>query len=78
MAKFEVRFDGDVCKGCELCGAYCPKKLIFMSSHINNKGYHPATIERQDDCIGCRSCALVCPDGAISIFSDTVKEGAAQ
>ena len=74
MAKFEVRFDGNICKGCELCRDFCPKGLIVMSSHINNKGYHPAAIERQDECAGCRSCALVCPDGAIEIF----KEGEAQ
>ena len=74
MAKFEVRFDGDTCKCCELCGAFCPKNIIVMSAHINNKGYRPATIERQDECVGCRSCALVCPDGAISIY----REDAAQ
>lgn len=68
MAKFEVRFNGDVCKGCELCRAFCPKGLITMSAHINNKGYSPASNERQDECVGCRSCALVCPDGAIEIY----------
>ena len=74
MPKFEVRFDGDICKGCELCRVFCPKGLIVMSSHINNKGYSPASIERQEDCVGCKSCALVCPDGAIGIY----KEDAAQ
>jgi len=74
MAKFEVRFDGDICKGCELCRVFCPKGLIAMSSHINNKGYSPAENVRQDECVGCKSCAMVCPDGAISIY----KEDAAQ
>ncbi|MCL2125688.1 MAG: 4Fe-4S dicluster domain-containing protein [Oscillospiraceae bacterium] len=68
MAKFEVRFEGDTCKGCELCRVFCPKGLITMSPQINKKGYGPATIERMDECIGCKSCALVCPDGAIGIF----------
>ena len=68
MAKFEVQFDGDVCKGCELCLGFCPKGLIAMSPHINNKGYSPASIENIDECVGCKSCALVCPDGAISIY----------
>jgi len=72
MAKFDVRVDGDACKGCELCRASCPKGLIEMSHHINNKGYSPAAITRQDECIGCRSCALVCPDGAISIYKEDV------
>ena len=74
MAKFEVRIDGDVCKGCELCREFCPKGIIEMSAHISNRGYHPADAMRQDECIGCKACALVCPDGAIEIF----KEDAAQ
>ena len=70
MAKFKVCFDGDVCKGCELCVLYCPKKIVVISSHINNKGYSPATIDDMEKCTGCKSCALVCPDGAISIFKE--------
>jgi len=74
MAKYEVRIDGDVCKGCELCRLYCPKGLIAMSSHINDKGYSPAEVIRLEDCIGCRSCALMCPDGAISIYKEDAAE----
>ena len=70
MPRFEVRFDGDVCKGCELCRVFCPKGLILMSPNVNKKGYSPATIEREEDCIGCRSCATICPDGAIGIFRE--------
>ena len=70
MAKFKVTFDSDVCKGCELCRAFCPRGLILMSAQINNKGYSPATIERLEECIGCQSCALVCPDGAIGIYRE--------
>ena len=70
MAKFDVRIDGDVCKGCELCRIYCPKGLIAMSPHINNRGYSPAEALRQDECTGCKACALVCPDGAIEIFKE--------
>ena len=74
MAKFEVRIDGDVCKGCELCRVTCPKKIIIMSSHINDKGYSPAEIIKQEDCIGCKSCALICPDGAISIYKEAAPQ----
>jgi len=74
MAKFEVRIDGEVCKGCELCRAFCPKGLIAMSAHMNDKGYSPAAVLRPEECVGCKSCALVCPDGAIEIY----KEDAAQ
>ena len=74
MAKFSVRISGDICKGCELCKFFCPKKLIEMSSHINNKGYSPAENVRMDECVGCKSCALVCPDGAISIYKEDTAE----
>ena len=73
MAKFQVRFNGDICIGCRLCINFCPKKIIAKSPRINNKGYSPAEIERMDECTGCKSCATVCPDGAISIFKEVAE-----
>jgi len=70
MAKFEVRIDGNFCKGCELCRVVCPKDIIVMSTHINDKGYSIAEITKQEDCIGCKACALLCPDGSISIYKE--------
>jgi len=70
MAKFEVRIDGNFCKGCALCEMACPKNIIVMSKHINDKGYSPAEMINQDDCTGCKACALLCPDGAVSIFKE--------
>jgi len=73
MANFEVRVDGDYCKGCELCRINCAKGIIAMSTHINDKGYSPAEIVRQDECVGCKACALLCPDGAISIYKEVAE-----
>jgi len=70
MAKFEVRIDGNFCKGCELCSMACPKNIIVMSKHINDKGYSTAEISDQNECTGCKACALLCPDGAISIYKE--------
>lgn len=72
MPSFKVCVDGNVCKGCELCSLYCPKKIIAMSTHINDRGYSPAEITDQSACTGCKSCAVMCPDGAISIYKEAV------
>lgn len=74
MAKFQVRFNSDKCKGCELCRAFCPRGIIVMSTAINSKGYSPASISDQEACVGCQSCALVCPDGAIEIYKEETSE----
>ena len=74
MPKFDVRFNGVICKGCELCERFCPKGIISISSHINDKGYRPAEILNNDGCTGCKFCALVCPDGAISIYKEEVAQ----
>ncbi len=68
MGKFKLTFQAERCKGCGLCVAVCPKKIIAMSKHVNSKGYSPAGVEKEDECIGCASCALMCPDGAIEIY----------
>ena len=46
MATGNVTFRQDWCKGCGLCVAFCPKKIIFLDESITNrKGYHPATVK---------------------------------
>lgn len=63
-----VCFDENRCKGCELCTAACPKKIIHMAERINAKGFHPATVTDQDQCTGCTLCAVMCPDVAIEVY----------
>lgn len=70
MAKFRITFNSAKCKGCELCRHICPKQVIVMSKHFNEKGYCPAEVGNQDACIGCQSCALICPDCCIEIFRE--------
>ena len=56
MAKITI--NENVCKGCELCVAACPKGLLALcKDKMNAKGYHPAGIEEMDKCIGCAFCA---------------------
>ena len=66
--RFQVLFNRDKCKGCELCVSFCPKKILALDAAVNAKGYHPAGITDQAECIGCASCAVVCPDGVISVY----------
>ncbi len=66
MAK--VTFATDLCKGCGLCVAACPKKIIELAKdQINKKGHSPARITEQDKCIGCAFCATMCPDCVITV-----------
>ena len=45
MAKGKVNFQQDLCKGCALCVAACPLKIIELDKDkINTKGYNPATV----------------------------------
>jgi len=48
------------CKGCGICVAFCPKKVLALK---NGK----VVAERPLDCIGCRMCEYRCPDLAIEI-----------
>jgi 2-oxoglutarate ferredoxin oxidoreductase subunit delta len=61
------QIDKERCKGCGLCVAVCPKKVLELSSEVNTKGYFPAHRARPEDCIYCAICCVMCPDVAISI-----------
>ena len=62
-----VTIDPNYCKGCGLCIAACPKKILEFSKEINAKGYHYSVCIDQDKCIACRFCYTTCPDVAITI-----------
>lgn len=66
-----VTFREDRCKGCELCVAACPKKLIKIADdRLNAKGFKPAEITDSEKCIGCAFCATMCPDLVITVEKD--------
>ncbi len=63
-----VSFRVDRCKGCSLCVAVCPRKIIQLQQDtLNAKGFHPAGIKQMDRCIGCAACAIMCPDSVIEV-----------
>jgi 2-oxoglutarate ferredoxin oxidoreductase subunit delta len=63
----------ELCKGCELCMANCPTKVIGMNQLVNGKGYHYAYMENPEACIGCTNCAIMCPDGVITVYKKKVE-----
>ena len=66
MAK--LTFKTDMCKGCGLCVAACPKKLLVLDTEvINAKGHTPAKSTDESQCIGCAFCATMCPDCIIKV-----------
>lgn len=66
MAK--VTFNSDLCKGCSLCVAACPKQIIALAKDkINAKGHSPAEITDHSKCIACAFCATMCPDSVITV-----------
>ena len=48
------------CKGCGICAAFCPKKVLEV---INEK----VQAVNEEACIKCGLCELRCPDYAIYI-----------
>jgi 2-oxoglutarate ferredoxin oxidoreductase subunit delta len=62
-----VTIDGDRCKGCGLCVAFCPHKHLRLGDELNSRGVHVCQESDEGACVGCRICTLMCPDVAITI-----------
>jgi 2-oxoglutarate ferredoxin oxidoreductase subunit delta len=65
-----IEIDQEVCKGCEMCIVFCPKKAISASSMLNASGYIPVAFNHDGECNGCAICATVCPEVAIEVYRD--------
>ena len=61
----------DWCKGCGLCVAFCPAKVLVLNA------FGKAEVAHEDECINCVFCELHCPDFAIAIKPRT-RNGAGQ
>jgi len=58
------------CKGCELCVAACPQKVMALDlERLTPKGYHPVHLIAEG-CTGCAICAVVCPEAALTVFRE--------
>ncbi len=65
-----IEINQALCKGCEVCIAFCPKKLITLSDKLNAAGYLPSVFKDGSECTGCAACAVVCPEVAIEVYRD--------
>jgi len=65
-----IKIDAVLCKGCEICIAFCPKEVISQSGKLNASGYLPAVYDDNGQCTGCAICAIVCPEVAIEVYRD--------
>lgn len=66
--KGKIEIDRELCKGCEICISFCPKKLIMLSDTLNAAGYLPSAFSGSKECTGCATCAVVCPEVAIEVY----------
>jgi NAD-dependent dihydropyrimidine dehydrogenase PreA subunit len=49
------------CKGCGLCVAACPPKVLRLATQLNRYGYHCAEYTGSG-CTGCGICYFACPE----------------
>ncbi len=63
----EIIINPDYCKGCSICVAFCPRKVLQTSNDINSKGYMLPEAVNLGACTQCMLCEIVCPDLAIAV-----------
>ena len=58
--KKELIINIDWCKGCGICAAFCPRKVLEIK-------HEKVVIANPEACIRCALCELRCPDYAIFV-----------
>ena len=68
QSRGNVTIDPEECKGCGLCVAACPPKVMRLAEVLNRYGYHTAEYAGAG-CTGCGICFYCCPEpGAITVY----------
>lgn len=67
LTRGTVVIDVDACKGCDLCIAACPPRVLVMTTtELNARGYrYPRLLP---GCTGCRACSQICPDFVFQVW----------
>lgn len=63
----------DLCRGCGLCVAFCPRNTLRLAARFNRDGLRPVEYVDPDLCVGCGTCATMCPHVAIVRVERTEK-----
>ena len=58
----------DWCKGCGICVAFCPAKVLELDAAGK------ARVAKPEECINCGFCERHCPDFAISVVPRSRKK----
>lgn len=66
----KLYFDERLCKGCGLCVAACPKKILALGTRMNAMGYNVVECVDEAACISCAFCATMCPDSVIEVHKE--------
>lgn len=72
MAKAKLKqhwVNRDWCKGCGICSAFCPKKVLEIDE------WGKVAAARPEDCIACRLCEHRCPDLAVTVETQETDQG---
>ncbi len=65
-----IYINKDTCKGCGICIAVCPKKILQFTEELNQKGVHYPEIVNEGKCTLCENCMIYCPDFAVVVKKD--------
>lgn len=66
LSRGTVFIDTEACKGCDLCIAACPPRVLEMSPARNARGDHFPVLH--PGCTGCAACQFVCPDFCFAVY----------
>ncbi|MHB1653070.1 MAG: 4Fe-4S binding protein [Desulfitobacteriaceae bacterium] len=68
LAETKVRVIEERCKGCGICVAHCPEKVLQFTGKYSPKGYEYVCLTNEEVCKSCAICAIVCPEIALHIY----------
>jgi 2-oxoglutarate ferredoxin oxidoreductase subunit delta len=66
----EILIDDQYCKGCCLCIAVCPRKVLSRGDRRSRAGYAMPQITHLQECISCMLCEMTCPDMALTVVQE--------